>query len=53
MPSRRAPETAPPDMNAADHRGVQERFECLMPLRWSDQDLNGHINNARIVTLME
>lgn len=22
-------------------------------LRWSDQDANGHLNNARIVTLME
>ena len=22
-------------------------------LRWSDQDINGHINNARILTLME
>jgi acyl-CoA thioester hydrolase len=30
-----------------------ERFEMVMPLRWSDQDINGHINNARIVTLME
>lgn len=30
-----------------------ERFAMVMPLRWSDQDLNGHINNARIVTLME
>jgi acyl-CoA thioester hydrolase len=32
---------------------MPERFEMLMPLRWSDQDVNGHINNARIVTLME
>ncbi|MDP9889981.1 acyl-CoA thioesterase [Pseudarthrobacter enclensis] len=32
---------------------MPERFEMVMPLRWSDQDLNGHINNARIVTLME
>lgn len=32
---------------------MPERFEMLMPLRWSDQDINGHINNARIVTLME
>lgn len=22
-------------------------------LRWSDQDINGHVNNARILTLME
>ena len=32
---------------------MPERFEMVMPLRWSDQDINGHINNARIVTLME
>lgn len=32
---------------------MHERFEMVMPLRWSDQDVNGHINNARIVTLME
>ncbi|GHD00449.1 acyl-CoA thioesterase [Zhihengliuella salsuginis] len=24
-----------------------------LALRWSDQDANGHLNNARIVTLME
>lgn len=28
-------------------------FKCVLPLRWSDQDVNGHVNNARIVTLME
>lgn len=28
-------------------------IEFTMPLRWSDQDLFGHVNNARIVTLME
>lgn len=32
---------------------MHKHFEMIMPLRWSDQDLNGHINNARIVTLME
>ncbi|MBP3037433.1 acyl-CoA thioesterase [Arthrobacter sp. zg-ZUI100] len=30
-----------------------QAFSCVLPLRWSDQDLNGHVNNARIVTLME
>ena len=53
MRNRRASETAAPHRNAADDSGTPERFECHMPLRWSDQDLNGHINNARIVTLME
>lgn len=28
-------------------------FTCPMPLRWSDEDLNGHVNNARVVTLFE
>lgn len=28
-------------------------FELEMPLRWSDQDALGHVNNARIITLIE
>lgn len=28
-------------------------FECPVPVRWSDQDANGHVNNARVVTLLE
>lgn len=31
----------------------QNAFECELQLRWSDQDLNGHINNARVTTLIE
>ncbi|WP_334121970.1 acyl-CoA thioesterase [Glutamicibacter sp.] len=27
--------------------------EIVLQLRWSDQDALGHVNNARIVTLME
>ena len=27
--------------------------DIIVALRWSDQDANGHLNNARIVTLME
>ena len=27
--------------------------EIMLQLRWSDQDALGHVNNARIVTLME
>lgn len=30
-----------------------EVFETTVPLRWSDQDLNHHVNHARIVTLFE
>lgn len=30
-----------------------EVFETTVPLRWSDQDLNHHVNHARIVTLLE
>ncbi|MEX5295338.1 thioesterase family protein [Kocuria sp. CPCC 205268] len=25
----------------------------VLPVRWSDQDLNRHVNNARVVTLVE
>ncbi|NUL44460.1 acyl-CoA thioesterase [Cellulosimicrobium funkei] len=28
-------------------------YEIEMDLRWSDQDLQGHVNNAKIVTLAE
>lgn len=28
-------------------------FDFTIALRWSDQDANGHLNHARIVTLME
>lgn len=31
----------------------QNAFECNLQLRWSDQDLNGHVNNARVITLVE
>ncbi|MBG6085139.1 acyl-CoA thioesterase [Zhihengliuella flava] len=27
--------------------------DITLQLRWSDQDANGHLNNARVVTLME
>jgi len=32
---------------------VTRTFTVDVPLRWSDQDPNGHVNNARIVTLLE
>ncbi|HJX77936.1 acyl-CoA thioesterase [Glutamicibacter sp.] len=38
-------EPSPQDLAAAT--------EVLLQLRWSDQDALGHVNNARIVTLME
>ncbi|MDR8018458.1 acyl-CoA thioesterase [Nesterenkonia aerolata] len=28
-------------------------FSCDLQVRWSDQDLNGHVNNARLITLIE
>ncbi|WP_304272913.1 thioesterase family protein [Pseudoglutamicibacter cumminsii] len=28
-------------------------YEVRVPVRWSDQDVNGHVNNATIVTLIE
>lgn len=39
---------SPPIHDAAAHN-----FQCVIPIRWSDQDVNGHVNNARVVTLME
>ena len=32
---------------------AQKAYHFEMQLRWSDQDLLGHVNNARIVTLAE
>ncbi|GEO93744.1 acyl-CoA thioesterase [Kocuria flava] len=28
-------------------------FTTVLPVRWSDQDINRHVNNARVVTLIE
>lgn len=28
-------------------------FGCDLQLRWSDQDVNGHVNNARLLTVIE
>lgn len=28
-------------------------FQTRLQVRWSDQDLNGHVNNARVITLLE
>src|SRR5690606_6671130 len=28
-------------------------FTITVPIRWSDLDLNGHVNHARIATLLE
>ncbi|WBL19502.1 acyl-CoA thioesterase [Citricoccus sp. NR2] len=30
-----------------------QEFKANVPLRWSDQDINGHVNNAKIVTAIE
>ncbi|MGO4295236.1 acyl-CoA thioesterase [Glutamicibacter sp. MCAF14] len=30
-----------------------EKLTFPVPIRWSDQDANGHVNNARILTLVE
>ena len=34
-------------------QGTGESFELSLQLHWSDMDALGHVNNARIVTLME
>lgn len=28
-------------------------YRTTLQVRWSDQDLNGHVNNARVITLLE
>lgn len=28
-------------------------FQTPITIRWSDQDINGHVNNARALTLVE
>lgn len=30
-----------------------EEFRAQVFVRWSDQDINGHVNNARVATLLE
>jgi acyl-CoA thioester hydrolase len=32
---------------------VSPVFTTVLPVRWSDQDINRHVNNARVVTLLE
>ncbi|MCO4251187.1 acyl-CoA thioesterase [Pseudarthrobacter raffinosi] len=36
-----------------DTNQPHKAFRCEIAVRWSDQDANGHVNNARVVTLME
>lgn len=38
---------------AGDIKQPPAAFRCEIPVRWSDQDANGHVNNARVVTLLE
>ena len=39
---------------STDHLGKHEfAFVAQVPVRWSDMDAFGHINHARMVTLME
>ncbi len=40
-----------PDVGSDEPTG--RLLEVAVPLRWSDQDRNGHVNNALIVTLLE
>lgn len=40
-------------MNEAQPDEFAAATEIVLQLRWSDQDALGHVNNARIVTLME
>ena len=38
---------------AAGTAGYVGRFSTSVAVRWSDMDLYGHVNNARVVTLLE
>lgn len=40
-------------MSAETIPGANDPYEFQMQLRWSDQDALGHVNNARVLTLME
>jgi len=40
-------------MSGPETPAALEPYECALPVRWSDQDVNGHVNNARVVTLLE
>lgn len=40
-------------MNKAQPDELAAATEMALQLRWSDQDALGHVNNARILTLME
>ena len=40
-------------MSAETIPGAKNPYEFEMQLRWSDQDALGHVNNARVLTLME
>lgn len=39
--------------NDTSTEAPQNAFTCELQVRWSDQDLNGHVNNARVITLIE
>lgn len=34
-------------------RAPENCFTTTLDVRWSDQDLNGHVNNAQVITLAE
>lgn len=40
-------------MSSPSYPPLDNCYSCDLQVRWSDQDLNGHVNNARIVTLLE
>ncbi|WBL20033.1 acyl-CoA thioesterase [Citricoccus sp. NR2] len=40
-------------MTSQSTEAPAEAFTCALAVRWSDQDLNGHVNNARVLTLIE
>jgi acyl-CoA thioester hydrolase len=40
-------------MHARAYDRGMPSFDIVVPIRWADQDLNGHVNNVRAGTLLE
>ena len=53
MSTTKASDTSPKDAGDGLLDADQYAFEAQVPVRWSDMDAFGHINHARMVTLME
>ena len=41
------------ELSIATIEGMPTAYIVTVPIRWSDIDVNGHVNNARVATLLE